>query len=672
MDTLLNFQPFVFSSSTMPGKFVEGLPLVNFSDDSLLVSHGRVFGLVSCKFPEEYTVDYTGDVLPFFQESYYKNDCESVQERLVTTVNETVKFLEKKIDENNDLVDFSLIVGVVKESVLYVARFGYDTALRLYRNDTFGNLFEIENSNENKSIVSFSGYLQPGDVICLYNDPIESRLFPISLSELISLETSVRYSRFEQYFSEPYQSVLGSCIVGFYIDSAATLDVVTDRVDLVEVERNLFKEDVVEEEFLPKVTENLNRSKFISSEASIRGFSSKIITSIDRSKITQILRKCVAVFTKQRVFILGCMLLILFGGLVVAGKDYENEFKQEKQSAVISSELLPKIEEAYKQGLYYAELNPDRAKNYLNEAKRFISQFDSVTLQKSDIQKIISDVDSAYGAVTKTYMLGEIVPYFDLSTVNSGNNGDVFSLAGSSLLISDYLRNSVYRVGTETRSATAIIGPADLDGLVGADGDDSVTYAVSAEKGIVRTEGASSKVERMAEASSSWGELVDAQLFANNIYVLDKLNSQIWKHVFEGNGFGAARGYVSSDETVDLSDAVGFSIDGNVWIAKASGDIIKLYSGKRDPFILSGIDGGLSGVKAIYTSSELDNLYILDSSNTRVVVVSKKDGGYLSTYASSVFGDASDVLVDVKSKQIYVLAKQKIYRFEMREEVVIE
>ncbi len=679
MDVLLDFQPFVFSSSTTLGAYVEGLPLTS-PIGSMLASHGRIFGLFSLSYPEVFPLDQIGkEILPYFEEIYYKNECLSVHEHLLTSLRETQVFVEKKVLEYGsvDRIEFSLCMGVIWGSVLYVGRFGGGVGLRLYRDTSFGGLFEIDTTSGSSSVASMSGYIQPRDTLCLYNRVVDASHFPLSLSGLNEFNPSVVYSKLTQFFNEPFQNIPSCCVVGLYIQE--------ERVPSVEEEQIIFV-DVDSRSSLPDAEEFACDTEFIkaqldvdshlktpspqrlfSSEASMRGFSSKIIPSFARTRVFPLGKRVMSIFTKQRVFIFGCMLLILFAGFIFIGKDYENRFQAQKQSAVLKSELLPKAQDEYKQGLYYAELNPDRAKNYLQQARQTIAGFTAGGIKDPDVQKLIKDIDTAYGAVTKTYMLGNLSPYFDLSTVNAQNVGTTFSLAGNSLLISDVTHNSVYKVGTETRSASAVIGPNDLDGLIGSEGDDKIAYAISSKKGIVRTEADSSKVVKLLDPSEGWGTLADVQLFGGNLYVLDQTHGQIWKYIPEGNGFGPVRNYISSDVTVDLSDAISFSIDGNVWIGKKSGVIVKLFSGKQDNFSVTGVDGELTNVKAVYTDDGMDYLYILDDVNSRILVVSKKDGSYLSSYMSPDFKNASDMVVDSKNKLLYVLAQQKVFKVEVKE-----
>jgi hypothetical protein len=380
------------------------------------------------------------------------------------------------------------------------------------------------------------------------------------------------------------------------------------------------------------------------------------------------IKQLLAIFTKNRVFVIGCMFLLLFTGLILAGRDYEQLFKEEKKTDELKLELLPKIEESFKQGQYYAELNPERAKGYLKDARDYLAQFGSEGSTDADVSRLLQAVDDTYAVVTKTYSLKNLSPYFDLTTVNQQATGSRIAISSPWLLVSDGLQNAVYKVGTESRSGVAVIGQSDAEGLISAEGDGAIVYAVS-RRGIVRTQKDESSVISLMGAGSEWGSVVDMQVFAGSVYLLDQSRNQIWKYIPEGNGFGPVRNYISSDESVSLLDAASLAIDGNVWVGLAKGEVLKFYSGKRDNFSLASLEIPIEHLQGIYTDELIDYLYVLDDVTGRVVVFLKKDGSYVATYESEQFKGAGDVVVDAEHLQLYVVNKQSIYRTALREPV---
>jgi hypothetical protein len=235
------------------------------------------------------------------------------------------------------------------------------------------------------------------------------------------------------------------------------------------------------------------------------------------------------------------------------------------------------------------------------------------------------------------------------------------------LIITDQAHNAVYQVGLANRAASSVLGQGDLEGVVSAEGDGEYTYAVS-KKGIHRVKSGDTSALRMMEASSGWGALSDLQIFGGNVYLLDPTHSQIWKYVPEGTSLGTVKNYVSVDSVVDMTDGVSFSIDGSIWVAKKNGTVVKFIQGKQAPFSVTGLTSELKSLRALYTDETTDYLYLLDDVTSRVVVVQKKDGAYVSNYSSPVFKDAGDVVVDVKGNLLFVLVREKIYKVELREQ----
>jgi hypothetical protein len=686
MDAMYDFLPFVFSNATQNGLYVASLPLKTPSS-MLLATHGRLFGIFSIRYPEIFPLDNIAkEILPYLEQFYYEQECFSVHSHLINSVTETQSYLEKRILEFNgvDSVDFSILVGCVWGSVLYTARCGGMNALRLYRDETFGNLFDINTTQGSSPVVSLSGYVQPHDVVVLYDSSISVEHFPLTVRSLHTVPGPTQYSKLTQMFDFVSQEGGKGSVSGFYLTSEMVPSYDEERVVFAEVEeeRDLFKPIQAAEslETQPEATNDLSAeveveqkpsnvfNQLASTPGSMHSFTSRLVSRFQFSHggAYSSLKKILAFFTRSRVFIIGCMFLLLFIGLILAGRDYEQVFKDEKKTDELKAELLPKIEESFKQGQYYAELNPERAKSYLKDAREYLAQFGADAASDSDIARLLQSVDDTYAVVTKTYTLKNLSPYFDLTTVNQQAIGSKIALASPSILVSDSMQSAVYKIGTESRSGVAVIGQSDAEGLISAEGDGPIVYAVS-RRGIVRTQKDDSQVVSLMGVGPEWGSVVDMQVFASSVYLLDQSRNQVWKYIPEGNGFGAVRNYISSDESVSLMDATSLAIDGNVWVGLAKGEVIKFYSGKRDNFDLASLEIPIAHLQGIYTDELMDYLYVLDDITGRVIVFLKKDGSYVSTYESEQFKGAGDVVVDVENAQLYVINKQSLYRTEIRE-----
>ena len=76
----------------------------------------------------------------------------------------------------------------------------------------------------------------------------------------------------------------------------------------------------------------------------------------------------------------------------------------------------------------------------------------------------------------------------------------------------------------------------------------------------------------------------------------------------------------------------------------------------------------ISEADKLFTSPELDNLYILDSLNRRVVIVAKSDNGQARYYGQVVFEDlenVQDIYVEKSETKLYVLTDKEIYKIDI-------
>lgn len=153
-------------------------------------------------------------------------------------------------------------------------------------------------------------------------------------------------------------------------------------------------------------------------------------------------------------------------------------------------------------------------------------------------------------------------------------------------------------------------------------------------------------------------------VYIGNVYVLDKDEKQINKFVQTSSGFGQAN-YFASGVSPNLSDAASIAIDGSIWILFKDGAIEKFTKGKADTFSITGLDKGFSNPTRIYTTVDFNNIYVLDSGNSRIVALDKT-GSYKAQYQADILKNASDFEVLEKDKKVYVLSSGKIYEIDLK------
>lgn len=116
---------------------------------------------------------------------------------------------------------------------------------------------------------------------------------------------------------------------------------------------------------------------------------------------------------------------------------------------------------------------------------------------------------------------------------------------------------------------------------------------------------------------------------SRNIYLLDAANNEIWSYRATADGFSspARKNTVKSD----IKDAHGMVVDGNIYILKSNGEVIKTYGGSPRTFALKNLPDGLGSATKILTNIAQDHVYFLFPQG-RSIVKTDKRGLYIKQY----------------------------------------
>lgn len=167
------------------------------------------------------------------------------------------------------------------------------------------------------------------------------------------------------------------------------------------------------------------------------------------------------------------------------------------------------------------------------------------------------------------------------------------------------------------------------------------------------------KVVKIDFASDATNEAVgevkaqDISVFLGNIYLLS--GGGIVKYVPVEGGYAQGVSYLESAQNFGADSR--FAIDGSVWVTKGS-EVFKYTRGVNDDFKTTGLPGaGVFG--EIYTSADVSNIYVVDKSNSALLVIGK-DGVYSRSYQSAEFARATALLVDEEAGKMYIGSGEKV------------
>lgn len=349
------------------------------------------------------------------------------------------------------------------------------------------------------------------------------------------------------------------------------------------------------------------------------------LAKIRRGDIGAVRRNIVA------IAIIVVLVLVLSVGFTIYKKGESAKLANFSQHIEIASAK-------YSEAVAILELNRSRAREILIEADREVKLALEIKSDDSEAKKLAADIEQKLKETesSETAALSEVVDLADsvVSLSISGNN-----LAAIS-------EDKVYTVNLVTKDKTDVSSEEGISrGIV----FDNRAFLISGQK-IFRIDLSDEK--RVDVGTGSGG--LDIGVFAGNVYVL--LEDSITKFVPTLAGYSDGSEYLSSPET--FGSRSHFAIDGSLWVSSGR-EILKFTRGDRESFEISGLVGGAGEFSLIYTTPDLDNLYVVDSTNSALLVISK-EGVYKGVVQSPEFARASDLVVDELEEKVYISSGSKV------------
>lgn len=184
------------------------------------------------------------------------------------------------------------------------------------------------------------------------------------------------------------------------------------------------------------------------------------------------------------------------------------------------------------------------------------------------------------------------------------------------------------------------------------------------DSNMVETVGGQPTVMK-TEDPAGWISGKDIKTYLRYLYLLSPENNQIYKYERLSNRYSAPSQYNVNGK---LEGAIDMAIDGAVFVLKRGGEVVKLFRGEAQPFVIRHAPES----NILVTATKVfkvpgGNLYFLDPAGARVIVVT--DGGSTgeSTYKTQyVFegdqvGLLLDLFVDADEARLYVLDEKRLH-----------
>ncbi len=589
---------------------------------------GKLFAVLSLKTSEETgEKDYLNvlgkEIFNSLEQEYY-----TLETKELETIKQAVIATAKKIPAE---IECSFVVSSIVNNVLYIYIVG-NGKVALRREEKLGYLLESSDQKPDSLKVA-SGFLRNDDVIILETKEFANVVSVETLSEFLdNLNPKDAAENMAPLVHEKDEAGAASILIGYHAqaqteeENIAPMSVSETTQVEISVGEETIEEPVIEEpekEPEQKQTESPFYEDSIPEKKSVFKNISRIFSLVPKIRFPG---KMDINHPRKVILTIVIVILIVFAGSIV----FAFKKQQDAKTQAIFNSIYPQASKKYEEGQGLLELNQSLAIESFKEAKSILDgskgKLPEDSKEEAQIKALLAKVNSALGPTQNQESDNTQAKQVDSSVssllnVEANNQAQYFSVSDK----------NVFAITDSGVSSFA------LDG--------------GSKKTIIQNGG-------------DWKQAGGLSNYYGNIYVLDKKQNQIIKYVAAESGYGKAN-YFNSNTTPDFSKAVSMAIDSSVYVLSSDGTISKFTKGAKDSFSVTGMSKAFLNPSAIFTTADLNNIYILDNGNSRIVVLDKT-GRFVASYQNSVVKNAKDFDISEKDKKMYVLSSGKVYEMDLK------
>ncbi|MBP7057199.1 hypothetical protein KBB08_01795 [Candidatus Gracilibacteria bacterium] len=371
----------------------------------------------------------------------------------------------------------------------------------------------------------------------------------------------------------------------------------------------------------------------------------------------------------SKVLAIGAVALVVILS-VYAFANYQQNSSLKKSLQTLVTQVSRDREDAKTRAIY----DKESAKNLLlADQRQLIEALPKTTdvIILSQINGELSEIKTLLATIDNIFRLDAPKIAFDLSTSRENFVGRGITKLGNDLYAFD--NNALYKLIVDKidRRTVVVNGDTTADiALIAPETKDNALVLYTEDKQVLEFKNGNFSFLTPPGSGSTWqpAQAIAEYIDRKFLYFLDPEGNTIWRYGRDTNG--ALQAPVSKNiAKLDYSKAVSLAVDGAVYVLSSDGTISKTYADEKQDFVIDGLTDPLNSPKKIVAdkNQETGKLYILDATNSRVVVLNK-NGKYLAQYILTGITDLIDIeLVPSLTKdQLMVMSQSgKVYQIEI-------
>lgn len=533
-----------------------------------------------------------------------------------------IKNAVEKVIKPLENINYSAVIGAIKDDILYIVTAGEGTVL-VARNNSLAQVAK----GEEGAIIGFSGKLLTDDIIVLETKEFNRKISNKLLAEYTGVKDSEKLAEdLAPFILEDSGGQEAAIIVHFKdLISAAKEPEIKNEAHV----ENYHEKKEIEPEY--KKTEEKTKQRLPNLEL----FSNKL------KKLNK-KQKGIGAFT-----ILVVLLLI---GSLFAERYMEKSRADMQVFESVYSQASEKLESAKS----LSSLNRGRAleeislaiadiENNLSKFKEGSSNYERLSALLNELKKLNDELGGGSEvAGTPIFSSDDSEITGSLSQVVSNENG-IFVIGEKG-----YTQISE---GGDIESEEDL----EIENVRRAIADDTSIYLLGSN--VNRITISNSNTTEIIEGSE---EALDISYFGSNIYLLNNGGEVVTR--FSGSSYNEANYFQNSPQL--SGKPLSFAIDSSIYILTDDSTITKFTRGSRDDKFELDSSLTISKNAILYGNENLSNIYLLDIDNGKIVQI-KPDGTISKQFNASNLSNAKSFTVNNGESKAFVVADNQVYSFDL-------
>lgn len=353
---------------------------------------------------------------------------------------------------------------------------------------------------------------------------------------------------------------------------------------------------------------------------------------------------------------------------------------QPVESSSRATELLTQAEDLFREA---RDRGPEEGRAatllMLRDAEDLANQAlsaDTARLLDQDINRLLDDITREEERINRVY---KIVPSSTIDEFDSAGIGSAVEALDVRLdskyvidAISDQLLSyETARQGVSLLRKGDVVGSVTVQDLIAVIDRSLSPIVIDNRYNIFSIDESDTARLLRITGTEEWRTPVAFDNFNNNLYVLDPGANTIFKYQWTAGGYELGpTSYLDARDEIDISTAIDFAIDGDIYVLLEDGSILRFRGGSQIGFTITGLEGDALRASRIFTDAESESLFLADVSNKRIVEIDKREGTAGTfvrqfKYAGSddFFGDIRGLWVSEIDGRMIVLGKDRLRQF---------